>query len=118
MFIEGTVVHGNRLGGRMGIPTANVEVDEEVQAPDGVYAARVFVDGCSYDAMANLGCKPTVGGRRRLLEAHLFDFEGDLYGHRIRVELQRFLRPERRFDTLEELFRQIGEDRRAIRGGE
>lgn len=117
MVIEGIVVHGNSLGGRMGFPTANIEVDAALEVRDGVYASRAEVDGRMYDAMSNLGCKPTVDGRRRLLETNLFDFDGDLYGRRLRVELLRFIRPERRFGSVEELFRQIEADRRAIRGG-
>lgn len=97
MVIEGIVVHGNSLGGRMGFPTANIEVDAALEVRDGVYASRAEVDGRMYDAMSNLGCKPTVDGRRRLLETNLFDFDGDLYGRRLRVELLRFIRPERRF---------------------
>lgn len=102
----------------MGFPTANIEADAALDARDGVYASRVEVDGHVYDAMSNLGCKPTVDGRRRLLETNIFDFEGDLYGRRLRVELLRFIRAERRFDSVEELFRQIGDDRRAICAGE
>ena len=117
MVIEGIVVHGNSLGGRMGFPTANIEVDAALEVRDGVYASRAEVDGRMYDAMSNLGCKPTVDGRRRLLETNLFDFDGDLYGRRLRVELLRFIRPERRFGSVEGLFRQIEADRRAIRGG-
>ena len=108
MIIEGIVVHGNSLGGRMGFPTANIEADAALDARDGVYASRVEVDGRMYDAMSNLGYKPTVDGRRRLLETNIFGFEGDLYGRRLRVELLRFIRPERRFGSGEELFRQIG----------
>ena len=94
MIIEGIVVHGNSLGGRMGFPTANIEADASLDARDGVYASRVEVDGRMYDAMSNLGYKPTVDGRRRLLETNIFGFEGDLYGRRLRVELLRFIRPE------------------------
>ena len=65
MIIEGIVVHGNSLGGRMGFPTANIEADAALDARDGVYASRVEVDGRMYDAMSNLGYKPTVDGRRR-----------------------------------------------------
>ena len=101
----------------MGFPTANIEVDAALEVRDGVYASRAEVDGRMYDAMSNLGCKPTVDGRRRLLETNLFDFDGDLYGRRLRVELLRFIRPERRFGSVEELFRQIEDDRREIRGG-
>ena len=117
MIIEGIVVHGNSLGGRMGFPTANIEADASLDARDGVYASRVEVDGRMYDAMSNLGYKPTVDSRRRLLETNIFGFEGDLYGRRLRVELLRFIRPERRFGSVEELFRQIGDDRREVCGG-
>ena len=98
----------------MGFPTANIEADAALDARDGVYASRVEVDGRMYDAMSNLGYKPTVDGRRRLLETNIFGFEGDLYGRRLRVELLRFIRPERRFGSVEELFRQIGDDRRLV----
>ena len=101
----------------MGFPTANIEADASLDARDGVYASRVEVDGRMYDAMSNLGYKPTVDGRRRLLETNIFGFEGDLYGRRLRVELLRFIRPERRFGSVEELFRQIGDDRREVCGG-
>ena len=93
------------------------EADAALDARDGVYASRVEVDGRMYDAMSNLGYKPTVDGRRRLLETNIFGFEGDLYGRRLRVELLRFIRPERRFGSVEELFRQIGDDRREVCGG-
>ena len=76
----------------MGFPTANIEADASLDARDGVYASRVEVDGRMYDAMSNLGYKPTVDGRRRLLETNIFGFEGDLYGRRLRVELLRFIR--------------------------
>ena len=101
----------------MGFPTANIEVDGALAMRDGVYASRVEVDGRTYEAMSNLGCIPTVDGQRRLLETNLFGFEGDLYGRRLRVELVRFIRVERRFDSVEELFRQIESDRREICGG-
>ena len=71
MIIEGIGVHGNSLGGRMGFPTANIEADASLDARDGVYASRVEVDGHMYDAMSNLGYKPTVDGRRRLLETNI-----------------------------------------------
>ena len=67
-MIEGVVIRGNRLGSRMGVPTANIEVGDELDIPDGVYASQVTLDGRTYGAMSDLGRKPTVGGRRRLLE--------------------------------------------------
>ena len=117
ILIEGVVEHGRRLGRELGFPTANLAVPETVSAADGVYRSRAEVGGRTYDAMSNLGYKPTVDGRRRLLETNIFGFEGDLYGRRLRVELLRFIRPERRFGSVEELFRQIGDDRREVCGG-
>ena len=73
----------------MGFPTANIEADASLDARDGVYASRVEVDGRMYDAMSNLGYKPTVDGRRRLLETNIIGVEGDLYGRRLRVALLR-----------------------------
>ena len=117
VLIEGVVEHGRRLGRELGFPTANLAVPEGIAAADGVYRSRAEVGGRTYDAMSNLGYKPTVDGRRRLLETNIFGFEGDLYGRRLRVELLRFIRPERRFGSVEELFRQIGDDRREVCGG-
>ena len=117
ILIEGVVEYGRRLGRELGFPTANLAVPETVTAADGVYRSRAEVGGRTYDAMSNLGYKPTVDGRRRLLETNIFGFEGDLYGRRLRVELLRFIRPERRFGSVEELFRQIGDDRREGCGG-
>ncbi|MDE7069763.1 MAG: riboflavin kinase [Alistipes sp.] len=113
IHIEGEVLHGRRLGRELGFPTANMEVGDPT-IEGGVYASRVEIDGTTYRAMSNLGCNPSVGGGPRHLETHLFGFAGDLYGRRIRVELVRKIRDERRFDSLEALRRQIGEDRRTV----
>lgn len=115
MKIEGRVIGGNKLGRKLGFPTANLLVDSTLQAGDGVYSARVTVGSESYDAMAYLGCKPSAGGGRRVLEAHLFDFDGDLYDRTIAIDLQTFIRPERRFDSFDELREQLERDARIIR---
>lgn len=117
MILEGEVIHGNRLGRKMGFPTANIAVDESVWLRNGVYASRVRIDGHDYRAMSNLGYKPSVGGRQRLLETNIFGFEGDLYGRTLRVELLRFVRPECRFASLEELVNQIQRDYNKIING-
>lgn len=109
--IEGVVVEGNKLGRTMGFPTANVIVGDDLQTPNGAYAATVEVDGRTYDAVANIGVKPTISkASGRTLEAHLFDFGGDLYGKRITVTLRRFIRPEMRFDSMDQLKAQIESD--------
>lgn len=114
--VAGEVVAGQQLGRRIGFPTANLPIDPACEIPDGVYAARVTVDGLSarYDAMANVGRNPSVGGRERRLEVHLFGFGGSLYGRRIDVALLERIRPERRFPSVEALGEAIQADARRI----
>ena len=101
----------------MGYPTANIAVPDGFEAANGVYAARVHIDGDKVlrDAMANLGVKPTFGGSGRILELHLFGFDGDLYGRELTIELAEFIRPEQKFSTPGELRAQIGKDEKHIK---
>ncbi|MBK8176783.1 MAG: bifunctional riboflavin kinase/FAD synthetase [Rhodospirillales bacterium] len=112
--IEGEVVSGDQRGRTLGFPTANIKLGEYVRPAHGVYAVRAcFTDETgtlAWPAVANLGLRPTFGGHEPLLEAHLFDFAGDLYGRTLRVELIAFLREEKKFDGLELLRAQIAED--------
>lgn len=103
--LTGTVVHGKHLGASLGTPTANLAIPPEVICPAfGVYAAEAFVDGTGYEAVANIGVRPTVDqGGGVTCEPWLLDFHGDLYGREIRIEFHRFLRPERKFASLDEL---------------
>lgn len=113
--VAGVVIGGNKIGRRIGFPTANVAVAQDLPIDDGVYAARVEVDGEQYGAMVNLGRKPTVSGSgQRVLEANIFDFDRDIYDHHIEVTLTRFIRPERRFDSFDELRDQIEKDKQEI----
>ena len=112
--IEGVVRSGRRLGRELGFPTANLDVPRDLELEDGVYRSRVRVGGRTYEAMSNLGCNPSVGGAERRLETHLFDFAGDLYGRRLRVELLDRIRGERRFASVEELRAQIARDKTHI----
>ncbi len=107
IIIEGSVIEGRRLGRTLGFPTANIAVMDAFSAPDGVYRAQVEVAGKRYRAMANLGTNPTVGNTQRLLETYLFDFEGDLYGQTLRVELLEYIRGEQKFASLDELQAQL-----------
>ena len=116
MIVEGVVEHGRRLGRELGFPTANLSVPETVTAADGVYRSRAEVGGKVYDAMSNLGRNPSVGGVERRLETHIFDFRGELYGRRLRVELLEKIRDERRFASVEELRGQIARDKEYILG--
>ena len=120
--IEGEVLKGFQRGRTLGFPTANVALGDYVRPKLGVYAVRVDVgDDSLLPGVASVGVNPTVGALPEpLLEAHLFDFSGDLYGKTIEVELIAFLREEARFDSLGELKRQMTQDvidaRRALIG--
>jgi riboflavin kinase/FMN adenylyltransferase len=112
----GHVVHGSQLGRRLGFPTANLRVPWGAPAVAGVCAVRVSGAGLLYwPGVASLGTRPTVGGVEPLLEAHLFDFDGDLYGKRLDVEFVALLRPEARFDTIDQLVVQMNLDAQLAR---
>ena len=117
--IEGRVAPGDGRGRVVGYPTANVPLGEYVRPATGVYAVRVGIEneaGVRWrDGVANLGRRPTFGGAEVILEAHLFDFDDDLYGRRVRVALIEHLRAERKFDGPEALSAQIAEDGAAAR---
>ena len=112
--IEGRVDAGRRLGRTLGFPTANIAVGPDLTAADGVYRARITVDGRPYDALSNLGTNPTVGGSERRLESHLLGFRGALYGRTVCVELLERIRDERTFASLDELRAQLRQDRAEV----
>lgn len=115
--IAGPVIAGDRLGRRLGFPTANLDVTGLVLPPDGVYAGCVKWNGHFYRAALNIGCRPTVapGPPRRRVEVHLLDFDGDLYGAELEVEVGEKLRAEQKFASLDELRAQIARDVAAVR---
>jgi len=103
-ILTGAVVSGRKLGRTLGIPTANLLIPEGVvQLRHGVYACKAIAEGKEYLAVTNIGSRPTVGGHRVTVEPWLMDFDGDLYGKEITICFHAFLRPERKFDSLEEL---------------
>lgn len=112
--IEGRVETGARRGRDIGFPTANVPLGEYLHPARGVYAVQAGVDeggGTRWvDGVANLGRRPTFDGTDVLLEVHLFDFAGDLYGKHLRVKLVDYIRPEKKFDGIRELRAQIAAD--------
>ena len=110
-WIGGRVAHGDKRGRLLGFPTANIHLRRRAVPLGGVFA--VTVDGLGATplyAVANVGIRPTVGGKRALLEVHLFDFDAEIYGRHLRVNFLKRLRPEQRFDGLDALTRQIGLD--------
>lgn len=115
VVVEGIVVGGNRLGRRLGFPTANIAIGDDLDIENGVYASRVVVEGEEYRAMTNIGVRPSVDGTKRLLETHLFGFRGLLYGLKLRVELYEKIRDEKKFASVEELRQQIEQDSNRIK---
>lgn len=110
-ILTGTVVRGHQLGRKLGMPTANLRIPEGLAVPKfGVYICRCLIDGESYPAVTNIGTRPTVEGQGITVEPWILDYTGDLYGHRITLEFYRFLRPEMKFASLEELKAQIRTD--------
>jgi riboflavin kinase / FMN adenylyltransferase len=109
-FVDGVVGRGDGRGRTLGIPTANLEPVNEILPARGVYAGEVSLAGVAWGAVVNVGRRPTFGGTRTTLEAHLLGFEGDLYGGRLRLAFRERLREERRFPGPEELVAQIHQD--------
>jgi len=110
-ILTGTVVSGRKLGRTLGIPTANLPLPAQtVSLRKGVYACRASVEGKGYLAVTNVGDRPTVGGHHVTVEPWLLDFEGDLYGKELTLAFHAFLRPEKKFDSLESLQAEIREN--------
>ena len=107
--LYGLVKKGEKLGEKIGFPTANVDVlgENKLVPRDGVYAVIVKIEGEKLTGMANLGFKPTVQGKRRGLEVHIHEFEGDLYGKRLKIMFIQRLRDEKQFDSMDALVTQI-----------
>jgi riboflavin kinase/FMN adenylyltransferase len=109
--LGGRVAAGSGRGRKMGFPTANIDVEADMALPsDGVYVTWANVNGYAYQSMTNIGTCPTFNGQERTVEVYLLDYEGDLYDHDMRINVIERLRDERRFDSVEELKKQIAED--------
>jgi riboflavin kinase/FMN adenylyltransferase len=113
MEVEGTVVAGDARGGTLGFPTANLAVPSELLVPAfGIYAGEAL----GHRAAISIGVNPHYGGEERRIEAFLLDYEGDLYGRRLVVELWERLREERAFESEQDLIEQIARDVEATKG--
>lgn len=108
----GIVSHGKQIGRRIGVPTLNIVPDKwKMMPPNGVYFNRVQIDGTWYNAIGNVGVKPTVTDNNQVvIESYLFDYAGDAYGKDIVVELYKFRRPETKFASIEEMKQTILKD--------
>jgi riboflavin kinase/FMN adenylyltransferase len=112
--LQGVVVEGMKIGRQMGFPTANMQLYEPLkQLPaDGVYAVLIIVAGCEYRGVMNVGVRPTLKNTSvRVIEAHIFDFDENIYGQPIEVRLMQRIREERRFNSLDDLKQQIMKDK-------
>ena len=109
--IEGVVQSGDRRGRELGYPTANMSLSDYQRPKYGIYAVRVTLDdGSEHPGVASLGVRPTFSPPQELLEAHLFGFDGDLYGRKIEVALHAFIREERKFDSIDALVAEMRND--------
>ena len=112
MTIEGKVVKGKQLGRTIGFPTANIETEIQTgEGPDGVYAAYIHVDGRRYPCMVNIGHHPTLPEGGKTVEAHIIGYSGDAYGKKVLLETARYIRPEQKFGSVEELKNQLERDK-------
>ena len=113
-FMQGTIVSGYQVGRKIGFPTANLQVDfcNKLIPAIGVYAVRVSVNRQNYKGMLNIGHRPTINNGTDLsIEVHILDFEGDIYNQPMRIEFVDFLRPEAKFQSVDELVLQIQKDK-------
>lgn len=115
--LSGRVVKGQQLGRKLGYPTANIPMQHRPCPVAGVFAVEVQIPGKDkwFPGVASIGKRPTVGGSQLVLEVHLFDFNADLYGQRITVQLIEYLRAEAHFSSLEELTEKMQQDERLAR---
>lgn len=114
-FFSGVVVHGNKLGRKLGYPTANLKVqDEEKITPgNGIYAVYALPEGYKErcKGMMSIGFRPTVDGKKRVIEVNIFDFDKEIYDETLKVYVKKYLREELKFNSLDELVTQIGLDK-------
>jgi riboflavin kinase/FMN adenylyltransferase len=113
-FFSGEVVHGDKLGRQLGYPTANLKInnEEKIIPGNGIYAVYGELEGSNrYKGMMSIGFRPTVDGKKRVIEVNLFDFNEQIYGRELRVYVKKYLRAEVKFESLEKLVKQIDLDK-------
>ena len=111
-YVDGVIVEGKRRGRELGFPTANLETQNELVPPNGVYATIMTIDGVVHGSVTNIGMRPTFGETAPTIETHVLDFSGDLYGQTVRLAFVQRLRDERRFEDVDALRAQIDADKR------
>ena len=116
-MLNGVVVNGKKLGGKIGYPTANISIEEDYKLipKTGVYVVKATINKNSVFGMMNIGNRPTVNGNYQTIEVHFFDFNQDLYGKKLTIKLLYFLRNEEKFDSLDALIHQLKEDEKTAK---
>lgn len=116
-ILNGTVVHGDKRGNKIGFPTANIHLEnpKKIVPKHGVYAVWARVDGEYYQGMMNIGNRPTFDGTNETLEVHIFNFDDDIYGMEIQIQFVDRIRDERSFSGIEELKKQLETDREMVK---
>ena len=116
-MLNGTVVNGKKLGGKIGYPTANLDVKEPYKLipKTGVYVVKSTIENKTIFGMMNIGIRPTVDGNHQTIEVHFFDFNQDLYHQNLTIELIYFLRDEEKFDSVDLLIDQLQKDEETAR---
>ena len=112
-FLSGTVDKGKQLGRTIGFPTANISLEEDYKLvpQNGVYVVRAEIDGKTIYGMMNIGFNPTVQGKKKTIEVHLFDFDYDIYNRKIQVAILQRIRSEKKFESVELLKEQLKKDK-------
>ncbi len=109
--LNGCVTSGAGRGLELGFPTANLDIVPEQALPaDGVYTTWAYIGGKTYQSVTNIGGRPTFGDNQRIVEVYVLDYDSDLYGHELKIDIMERLRGEKKFDTIDELKKQITED--------
>lgn len=111
--LTGTVIHGDKLGREIGYPTANIQIDDKTKVipANGVYACYVYVDGKKFNGMLNIGNRPTVNGHVGRIEVNIFEFDQELYGKQLVLQLKDRIRDEKKFENIEELKNRLAIDK-------
>ncbi len=116
MIVKGVVVEGKKLGRKLGFPTANILIPEDLEIANGVYCSNVRVFGVQYHAVTNVGHNPTTGVVSRRVESYIIGYEGNLYGQTIEVVLLNKIRDELKFESVDALRAQVLKDIEAAKG--
>ena len=114
--LTGVIIHGDKLGSKLGFPTANIQVEEAYKLipADGVYAVRVLLEGITYRGMLNIGYRPTVKGNDKRMEVNIFDFKMKIYGKMVTISFVKRIRKEKSFNSIKYLSEQLKSDKKEI----